>query len=42
MTGREVKKTLYSDKNQSLYAGFPEKDANASYRKMVTPKVTFL
>lgn len=42
MTGSDVKKTLYNDMNQSLYAGVPENDAYASYTKRVTPNVMFL
>lgn len=41
-TGSDEKNTLYSDKNQSLYAGCPEKDADASYKKIVKPNVMFL
>ena len=42
ITGSDVKKTLYSDRYQSLYATWPENDAYASKKKRVKPKAMFL
>lgn len=41
-TGSDEKNTLYSDKNQSLYTGCPEKVVDASYRNTAKPNVMFL
>lgn len=42
ITGREVKKTLYSDRYQSLYTDWPENDAYISKKKILKPKTMFL
>ena len=42
ITGSDEKKTLYRDKNQSLYAGSAENDAYTSYKNRVKPNVIFL
>lgn len=42
ITGRDVKKTLQNDKNQSLYAGCAENEVYASNKKIVKPNVMFL
>jgi hypothetical protein len=42
ITGSDVKKTLYNDRYQSLYAAWPENAAYTSKKKIVKPKAMFL
>lgn len=42
ITGSDVKNTLYSDKYQSLYKVWPEKEVYISKKKIVKAKAMFL